>query len=108
CNPPAALTEQRPRSRRRSTATSARPISSWPVARGLASPSSEPPLRDDRTITPESICHTGGQVGDQPCRISLCVLRTDNKPRVRGGYIRSGTRGHARAPETPLHPSICR
>ena len=41
-------------------------------------------------------------------RSPLYVLRTDNEPRVRDGYIRLSTRGHARARSTRLGGSICR
>ena len=41
-------------------------------------------------------------------QFQLCVLRTDNAPRVRDGYSSVSTRGHARAPATHPHPSICR
>jgi len=36
------------------------------------------------------------------------VVRTDNAPRVRDGYIRLGTRGHARTLKTRLEAAICR
>ena len=36
------------------------------------------------------------------------VVRTDNAPRVRDGYIRLGTRGHARTLKTRLEAVICR
>src|ERR671918_2643016 len=38
----------------------------------------------------------------------LSVERTDNRPRVRDGYIRSGTVGHARARATRREAAICR
>ena len=38
----------------------------------------------------------------------MSVYYTDNKTRVRDGYIRPGTRGHARALETRLEDPICR
>jgi len=47
--------------------------------------------------------------GDQSHRRSaLYVLRTDNTVRVRDGYIRLSTLGHARALETRLSGRICR
>jgi hypothetical protein len=41
---------------------------------------------------------------------ALCdrVLRTDNAPRVRDGYVSEGTPGHGRALPTPAEGSICR
>jgi hypothetical protein len=41
-------------------------------------------------------------------RSPLYVLRTDNNPRVRDGYINLGTRGYARAPATHHEERICR
>jgi hypothetical protein len=38
----------------------------------------------------------------------LFVLKIDNAPRVRDGYIRLGTRGHARARSTRFEAPICR
>src|ERR671918_2260689 len=38
----------------------------------------------------------------------LSVERTDNRRRVRDGYIRSGTVGHARARATRREAAICR
>ena len=38
----------------------------------------------------------------------LCVLRTDNAPRVRDGYTSLSTRGHARASLTRAEGPICR
>ena len=40
--------------------------------------------------------------------VPFSVVRTDNAPRVRDGYIGLGTRGHARALKTQRERSICR
>jgi hypothetical protein len=40
--------------------------------------------------------------------VPSCVLRSDNGPRVRDGYIRESTCGHARALPTHAHRPICR
>jgi hypothetical protein len=44
----------------------------------------------------------------RPPHFRIRVLRTDNEPRVRDGYISLGTRGHARARQARRESPICR
>jgi len=50
----------------------------------------------------------GGWATARIPRSMLLVLETDNEPRVRDGYIRLSTRGHARTLETRREGPICR
>jgi hypothetical protein len=64
-----------------------------------------PPTSPTATHAERAEVHGGDQSHQQS---ALYVLRTDNGTRVRDGYNRLSTRGHARPRETQLKATICR